>query len=302
MGIVGFQWGANQLTLLQNRDNWETRQVLLYKFIYNFVHQYALHCWLMSKCVIQRVIKAAAWNEGENILRGRCEESDGTWFCVSKRGRVAFLVDSALMVNMFDENGRGPESTPVEFFLSGLSPEMFAAKLVAEENEYHSQFEDEDDDEMSGRAYELIVADITSGSMVYISKPSSVESVVHTQQVAFGVHTLSLEGLDSGSPKDQRLRGLFNEMIGQNGNQELPPMNELAARLYDPTEAVPGDELTALFVDKIANLASSELDHERCGTTSTTAFSVNHTNKAKFYERYLENGNWYESNFAFNIA
>lgn len=60
--------------------------------------------------------------------------------------------------------------------------------------------------------------------------------------------------------QDLHLRGLFNERIGQYENQQLPPMNELAARfMYDPTEAVPGDELTALFVQTMSNLPSSEV-------------------------------------------
>lgn len=83
---------------------------------------------------------------------------------------------------------------------SNLSPQMFAERLARDEEEFHENFDEEDGDE-TGRAYNLIVADITSRSMVYISKPSSVESVVNRQQVAFGVHTLSLQGLDSQSPK-----------------------------------------------------------------------------------------------------
>lgn len=81
---------------------------------------------------------------------------------------------------------------------------MFAAKLVEDEKNFHLAFDEideKDGDWMSGRAYELIVADITSVQMVYISKPSSVESLVNTKPVAFGVHTLSLQGLDSNAPK-----------------------------------------------------------------------------------------------------
>lgn len=60
--------------------------------------------------------------------------------------------------------------------------------------------------------------------------------------------------------QDRRLRNLFNEMIGLYENQELPPMRELAARfMYDPTEAVLGDYLTALFVDKIVKLPNAQV-------------------------------------------
>lgn len=89
---------------------------------------------------------------------------------------------------------------------SRSSPEKFYERLVEEEMIFHSGLdnkeEEKDDDEMTvGRAYRLILADITSGSMLYISKTSSDEPHVNKEPVAFGVHSLSLEGLDSISPK-----------------------------------------------------------------------------------------------------
>lgn len=63
--------------------------------------------------MIQRVINAAAWDGG--ILGGRCEVSNGTWFGVTEGGRVAFLVDTALMVNMADDNGDATELIPIDF-------------------------------------------------------------------------------------------------------------------------------------------------------------------------------------------
>jgi len=40
MGIVAFQWGEgeNTLTLLQNRDNWDSWQVSFIQPWFNFVH------------------------------------------------------------------------------------------------------------------------------------------------------------------------------------------------------------------------------------------------------------------------
>lgn len=67
----------------------------------------------MSVLYIKRVINEADWVGG--ILGGRCEKSSGTWFGVTLGGRVASLVDSALMVNKVDEKGRGPEMIPIEF-------------------------------------------------------------------------------------------------------------------------------------------------------------------------------------------
>jgi len=68
-----------------------------------------------------------------------------------------------------------------------MSPEQFANEVKVHEKETNER-----------HAYSLVVADMTSSSMVHILKPSDTKSDVVIETVPFGVHTLSsYEGLDS---------------------------------------------------------------------------------------------------------
>ncbi|CAH2036731.1 unnamed protein product [Thlaspi arvense] len=310
-GIVAFQWEQQQLTVLQNRDNWEARQVISYDFIRHFG---LLNFACINACCITLVIKAAAWDEDNKILAGRCEVNGGTWFGVSRNGRVAFLADSALLFDghdVTDVSGGGAEWLPVQFVESKMSPKKFAEELQRiEKNSCMNGDDEEDDYEMDpderGLTYNLIVADITSSSMYYICKPMAFKPRVDIEKVAFGVHTLSSDGLDNPeSPKDLRLKGLFNGIIVAYKNKQLPPLKELAERLmYDRVQAVQGDQLSALFVEKMDFQPLTEDDEKkRYGTTSTTAFAVKPTKEVVFYERHFEpGGGWTHHDFTFNIT
>ncbi|XP_020869905.1 uncharacterized protein LOC9326468 [Arabidopsis lyrata subsp. lyrata] len=168
MGIVAFNWAEgegnnNQLTLLMNRENWENR-----------------------------VISEASWNGNGEILSGRCEDNGGTWFGISRGGRVAFLMSAEILFDRVDQN-TGSELYPIEFLESNRSPQDFALHVAQREEERH--YNGELDDPADGWSYSLIVADMTLNSMVHIRKPSQQVPIVIIQPVPFGVHTLSpLEG------------------------------------------------------------------------------------------------------------
>ncbi|KAJ4916250.1 hypothetical protein Rs2_01800 [Raphanus sativus] len=89
-------------------------------------------------------------------------------------------------------------------------------------------------------------------------------------------------------------------------NKQVPLLREMAERfMYDPTEAIEGNKLTAVFVDfEVTELNSNwiPIKEGRYKTTSTTALTVKPTNEVKFYERYLENGEWRNHEVPFNIV
>ncbi|KAF8090931.1 hypothetical protein N665_0461s0017 [Sinapis alba] len=216
------------------------------------------------------------------VLSGRGQPNGGTWCGISRNGRVAFLVDAMI----FDEE---------LLLLQGhMSPQDFANEIARDPLRY------------SGMAFKLIVADITSNSMFFINKLSATVPHVHIEQVAFGVHTLSYSGLDSNLPNDLRLKDFFTEMIDQYENKPVPSVKEIAKRfMYDPTEAVEGNKLTAFSVDfEVRELNSNwiPIKEGRYRTTSTTALTVKPTNEVKFYERYLQNGEWRDHEVHFNIV
>ncbi|XP_010477317.1 PREDICTED: uncharacterized protein LOC104756422 [Camelina sativa] len=257
MGIVAFNWareGNNQLTLVMNRDNWGNR-----------------------------VISKASWDG--HILSGRYEDSKGTWFAISKRGRVAFLMSRTLL----DDDivpFRGSEFYPSAFLESNMSPWEFAVNVQRER------------DIQNKLSYSLIVADMASNSMVHIRKPEKDEPNVMIGILPSGVHTLSpLHGLDSEiAVRDTFLRDRFTQMIGHLGNDPLPQLNEFASNyMLSPV----GEGQETVFVEEMANHPDLDraLGMQRYGTTSTTALVVIRTGEVKIFERYREeNGQLTENN------
>ncbi|KFK44180.1 hypothetical protein AALP_AA1G225000 [Arabis alpina] len=213
----------------------------------------------------------AAWGENNRILAGRyeLEEDGGTWLGVSRDGRVAFLVN--------DINQASPcDLLPTLFLRGNDSPHAFASR-VNEINE----------DIILGDTFHLIVGDFHLNSMVYLGTTNNPNLPwLQIADVGVGVHTLSIEGLDSAIPMYADLAHTFTDAI--NGDQAL--MDIAMAVMTDMNGPNP-------HFQEMMN-APDEPQH---GTTSTTALKINATGQVLFYERYLENGQWRERDFVFGI-
>ncbi|VVA93089.1 unnamed protein product [Arabis nemorensis] len=276
-GIAVFKWEIDEFTLLHNRENWNAR-----------------------------VITEAAWDPDENYLGGWCGVNNGSWCAVSKRGRVAFLVDSTL-----HEDGYGVTDVP-EFNASNLTTTFlddvffstpnefidFVAHRLNPDGEPIGEFLNEGPRDVTYR-YSLIIADLSSRKMYHLSKPVASERAVKVQEVPFGVHTLSLDGLDhTTAPKDLRLRSLFDHNVGSFDGKTMSFLEKLAKKvMMDREPTVDQDPLSAIYVEKMACHGVSvqvskdisndprllnqllfffpcQLGIQRYGTSSTTAFSV----------------------------
>ncbi|CAF2109900.1 hypothetical protein YC2023_101334 [Brassica napus] len=227
-GIMVFDYQKQCITLLHNRDNWD-----------------------------ERSIEAADWDY-TGILGGLCKSAQnfGVWIGVCKDGRFACLADSCLHDN--DDNrvsvvykaSHGPCSLPVAYLEGKHTPESFAEWIETGMAFENFPRDDPDPRELT-YTYELIVGDLSTSTVFHISKPVASERVIHTRRVPFGVHTLSLSGLDNiTSLKDTRLRTLFEEHIGsyENGVASLEEFTQKV--LGDRVETVPGDKMSSIFVEK----------------------------------------------------
>ncbi|XP_021902715.1 transport and Golgi organization 2 homolog [Carica papaya] len=127
-----------------------------------------------------RPTEPLAWWEDGEILGGKDEVAGGTWLACSRQGRVAF-VTNVLELDFFpDVKSRG--DLPLRFLKSKKSPKEFAEELAPDTHRYNG--------------FNLIVADIPSKMMVYISnRPKGEPIIIH--QVSPGIHVLSNAKLDS---------------------------------------------------------------------------------------------------------
>ncbi|VVA91976.1 unnamed protein product [Arabis nemorensis] len=225
--------------------------------------------------------KPAVWDEDKKILRGQPDNNFGTWFGISTKGKVAFLVDPSVSNNLSPSDLR-----PVDFLRGEMSPWDYA-KQLSEDSAFGETIN-------KGLVYDIIVADINTNSMFYIAKKNAKEMHVNYEEVDFGVHTLSsVLGLDIKFPKELSMKDLFNEMIGNNRIEQVQQMKQMAEKFVDDPKKA----------DKTGASSSFDIfgDEDRYKTMSTTALVVKPNKEVMFYERYFENGKWQEQDFPFKI-
>ncbi|GLT94527.1 hypothetical protein SLE2022_122640 [Rubroshorea leprosula] len=235
-----------------------------------------------------RPTKPAAWWDGGEILGGRDEVAGGTWLACSRQGRVAFLTNVLELHTLPEAKSRG--DLPVLFLESKKSPREFAEELMTEAHQYNG--------------FNLILADIRSMSMVYVSNRPKGEPIL-IQKVSPGIHVLSNAKLDSPWHKAQLLRQDFKELLNKYGKGEIALKEMVENIMKNTTKAdesrLPGIcaldwefSLSSIFVEVDTPLG-------RYGTRSTAALTIRASGKVSFYEKYLEKDIWKEKTVNFNI-
>ncbi|KAL6317473.1 hypothetical protein AAG906_030226 [Vitis piasezkii] len=228
-----------------------------------------------------RPTKPLAWWEGCDILGGRDEVAGGTWLACSRQGRVAFLTNVLELRPRLRPFSRG--ELPVKFLESRKSPHEYAEEITKEGDEYNG--------------FNLIVADIASKTMVYVSnRPEGEPPTI--QEISPGIHVLSNAKLGIPWHKVQRLRGKFKELLGKYGESDIP-IKEMIEKLMRDT--VKADESMLPHIcaldwecDQSSIFTDTETKMGHFGTRSTAALTVTATGEVTFYETCLEKEIWAE--------
>ncbi|XP_072988154.1 uncharacterized protein [Typha latifolia] len=229
------------------------------------------------------------WGEGEeNILGGRDELAGGTWLGCTRDGRLAFLTNVREASPHPNAKSRG--ELPLRFLENKQSPLACATEIAKEADKYNG--------------FNLVLTDLCSKSMVYISNRPKGEPVI--QIVPPGLHVLSNAKLDAPWPKVQRLDKNFGEFLRRHGEGEIPlelmvqelmTNSDKADRALLPDTGCNPDweyELSPIFVDIDTKLG-------RYGTRSIAAISVKQCGEVSFHERYIESCMWKEHLIQFGI-
>ncbi|KAK7321168.1 hypothetical protein VNO77_31522 [Canavalia gladiata] len=235
-----------------------------------------------------RPTKPVSWWEGSDIVGGRDEIAGGTWLACSRKGRVAFLTNVLELHTLPEAKSRG--DLPVSFLKSAKHPKEFAESLKTEAHCYNG--------------FNLIVADISSKSMVYISnKPK--DQPITIKEVSPGLHVLSNAKLDSAWHKAQRLEVGFKEQLAKYGEGEIPVKEVIQKLMKDKTKADKSCLPNICSLDWEFNLSSIFVEVKTplglYGTRSTAAVIVTSNGSVSFFEAYLEEGKWKEHVVDFHI-
>ncbi|XP_065881146.1 uncharacterized protein [Euphorbia lathyris] len=236
-----------------------------------------------------RPTEVVAWWDGSDILGGKDSVAGGTWLACSRSGRVAFLTNVSELHSLPDAKSRG--ELPVLFLESSKSPKEFAETLVKEAHQYNG--------------FNLILADISSNTMVYISNRPKGEAI-DIQEVSPGIHVLSNAKLDSPWPKAERLKLNFKDQLDKYGASEIPVKKMVKMVMRDTVKAeknrLPGIRsrdweysVSSIFVQVDTPLG-------RYGTRSITGLAVRANGEVSFYETYLEDNEWKEQTVNYCIS
>ncbi|AQK45683.1 Ser/Thr-rich protein T10 in DGCR region [Zea mays] len=173
---------------------------------------------------------------------------------------------------------------------SSLCPLEYATEIAKEADQYNG--------------FNLILADVNSGTMVYISNRPGGDPVIQT--VAPGLHVLSNAAINSPWPKAMRLGQSFKRYLTIHDDAEASLKQMVEELMMDTARPdrsmVPdtGDDpeweykLSSIFIDTAKEQA-------RYGTRSMVALAAKLEGEVTFYERYLENSLWKENLIQFQM-
>ncbi|PSS31184.1 Transport and Golgi organization like [Actinidia chinensis var. chinensis] len=235
-----------------------------------------------------RPTKPVAWWEGGEILGGRDEVAGGTWLACTRGGKVAILTNVLELRTLPEAKSRG--ELPVRFLESKKSPKEFAEEVVKEAHLYNG--------------FNLIMADLSSNTMVYISNMPKGEPIV-IQDVPPGTHVLSNAKLDSPWPKAQRLVLRFGEMLDEYAASEIPVNKKVGKLMRDTVRADESKLPSICSPDWELSLSSIFVEADtplgRYGTRSTAALTVSVGGEVSFHEINLESGEWRKQTIKYQI-
>jgi uncharacterized protein with NRDE domain len=155
----------------------------------------------------------AWWDDPAGILAGRDLSAGGTWFGLSRAGRLALLTNVR-------EPGRQTPDAPsrgalvVDWLRSSRDADAFAAGLADGYN-----------------GFNLITADVARDTWHWISNRAPAP-----QQLADGVHGLSNAALDTPWPKTQGLKSALRQALSSSASAE-DLIERLLVALADATPA-----------------------------------------------------------------
>ncbi|KHN09130.1 Ser/Thr-rich protein T10 in DGCR region [Glycine soja] len=233
--------------------------------------------------------KPVSWWEDCDILAGRDEIAMGTWLACSTQGRVAFLTNVLELHTLPEAKRRG--DLPVLFLRSSKKPKEFAESLKLEAHYYNG--------------FNIVVADIVSKSMVYISNRPKGQPIT-IKEVPPGLHVLSNDKLDSPWHKALRLEFSFKEHVAKYGEGEIPVKEVIQKLMKDKVKADKSSLPRICSPDWEFNLSSIFVEVETplglYGTRSSAALTVRSRGEANFYEVYLDDTKWKEHAIDFHIG
>ena len=196
-----------------------------------------------------------------NILAGKDEKEGGSWFGITRKGRMAYLTNFR-DPKAFDKKKKSRGFIIKEFLNSNEGVLEFLEKLKTETEEYNP--------------FNLIVSENLE-NLYYLSSITK-----EIKAIEDGIHGLSNGLFDEEWPKVRKLKSLFSKAISKASIN----INELFKALSDretfPLEMLPD---TGVGKDLEIKLSPIFVDFEGYGTVSSTVLLIDKENNVFIREK-----------------
>ncbi len=220
-----------------------------------------------------REAAAAAWWE-EGVLGGRDLRAGGTWLCVDRRGRFAF-VTNVREPGRHDPRLRSRGELPLAVVTSALPVDAAVEALMREAATWNG--------------FNLVAGD--ASQVVYASnrpEGNDREGNRHGRAdagivaLAAGVHAVSNAALDVPWPKVVATREAMRRWCAEGREDPAPLWRALADRDVAVDDALPS---TGLARERERLLSAAFIVDPAYGTRASTIFTVSRDGRARFVER-----------------
>jgi len=217
------------------------------------------------------------WEEAPDLLAGRDLKAGGTWFGVTRQGKVAAITNYRDPASL--KAGAPSRGEVVSGFLRGREgPAAYLDRLVPAAGRYNG--------------FSLLLGD-ASGLFVYSNRGESLT-------VEPGIHGMSNHLIDSPWPKVVRGKAALARLLGEAGVPSPEALLDLLADRTRPPDGELPDTGVGLEWERI--LSPLFIESPSYGTRSSTVLLVRRTGQATFIERLFQGGvPWMTARFNFRI-
>jgi len=208
----------------------------------------------------ERPTQSAGFWPGTDLLAGSDLRQGGSWFGVTRRGRLAMVTNVRLA--QIEPSTRSRGHLVRDFLLSDETPEDFLAGATEPADRYPG--------------FNLIVGDIDS---LWFGSNRSV----NCQAIVRGVHGLSNAGLDTPWPKVAQGKAELEQLLV---SDQADPVDGLFTLLQDRSLAADAELPTTGVSLAWERILSARFIHGAdYGTRSSTLLLVDRHRQARFIER-----------------
>ncbi len=209
---------------------------------------------------------AAFWNEFPNLLAGRDLLAGGTWFGITRQGKIAAITNyrnPALQRDDAPSRGR----IVLDYLISEKGPVDYLNRLVKTGRQYNG--------------FNLLAGEIDE--VYWYSNMDGPPRLLSS-----GIYGLSNQFLDTPWPKVNRSKKAFQKLLAENEHPQPEDFfSILSDRSVPPDEALPD---TGVGIERERILSPIFISSPDYGTRSSFVFLVDHRHGATFWERTFKNG------------